>query len=183
MRINLREHRLILALAGLTIITGAIALNVALQPAPAQPSVSPAPQPAPSAPVAPVATAPTDPILDLFQPSEASLQQQLSTTQLSEQIENAMVVSYTLVRCNLLSEQEYTETFRALIIYATRSQLGVDAAQSEAKVRAIAEAASASYAMVYSNANCADPTMAEKVTALKQWRDSIMASATTPPAP
>ena len=84
-----------------------------------------------------------------------------------------MVVSYTLVRCNLISQKEYADSFNALITYATRARLAPDAASAETRVREIANAAAASYSMVYSTTPCNDPGLPAKATALKAWREAI----------
>lgn len=175
------------ALALIVVLASIIAYDIVRHaPSPPTPSaqeVSPAPQggqgaeavtsPPPEVlPQRPITS--SDLILDLFQPTDAALKQQHSTTKISGQIENAMIVCYTLVRCNLMSHQEYSDTFNALIVYAAQLKLEPDIQHAEARVRELAQSAAASYSMVYSHALCSDPGFPEKAAALKTWREGIV---------
>lgn len=180
---------LIAALTILILCSGIVAYDILRHP----PS---APQVPPSAPKEEVAAAapaaqleekssaletPSDVILDLFQPTEAALQRQHSAREISDQIENAMVICYTLVRCNLMSQREYGETFNALIAYAVMMKLAPDNAAAEAKVRQLASSASASYTMVYSHATCNGTELPAKAVALHSWRSAILSSSEPSP--
>ena len=137
--------------------------------------------PAAVALISPLPNTASEQIIDLFQPSPDAVTQQLSASDTAAQIENAMVVSYTLLHCNLMTQQEYADTFNALITHSIRSHLEPDATRAEARVRSIASAAAGSYSMVYSNTPCDDPSLPEKALALKNWRATIFKPAA--PAP
>lgn len=186
LRISINPRLILSFIAGS--VFGAAIMGIALSSTTPSPPATTAPEPTPIVATAqpeavatvtvPAKTGPENPILDLFQPSDGALEQQLSETHITQQIENALVVCYTLVHCNMLSQTEYNGVFQDLVAYATRSHLA-DASQADAKVRSIADAASASYALVYSNANCSDPSLAQKAAALSQWR-AAMHNATAP---
>ena len=113
-------------------------------------------------------------ILELFNPSDQSLTHQLNTTTLSQQIEQTMTISFVLTKCQLISNNDYTDTFRALVAYAERSKLATDATTAEATVRQIAESSKASYALVYSRTSCTDqqlPTLANQVL---EWTRNVL---------
>ena len=124
---------LVILLLGLTpILRKPVAPTTTAVEAVAQPVATPMP----SLPITE-----SDQIIDLFEPSSDALQQQRSTSDITKQIENAMIVSYTLMHCNLMTQAEYSDTFNALITYSLRNKLEPDAARAEAHVRAIASAA------------------------------------------
>lgn len=112
-------------------------------------------------------------ILQLFNPSDQSLQNQLSTTVISQQIEQALTVSFVLTKCGTISQDDYTDTFRALILYAQQTKLSPDAVAAEARVRELADTAGASYAMIYSRTPCTDPSLPVLAKQLGEWVDAV----------
>jgi hypothetical protein len=179
-----RSTATIIIIALFMLIIACLAILVLRTPPPAPPMAAPSVVPAAPVATAPPSTLPSTPsdqIIDLFQPSAEALNQQLSATDISRQIENAMVVSYTLMHCNLMTQTEYSETFNALITHAIRNHLEPDTARAEARVRSIASAAAGSYSMVYSSTPCDDPSLPDKATALKNWRTAVLKPAA--PAP
>jgi hypothetical protein len=116
-------------------------------------------------------------ILELFNPSDQSLTHQLTTSALTQQIEQALTVSFVLTKCGTMSQEEYRDNFRALILYAQRTHLAADAAGSEKLVRHIAESAGTSYALIYSRTSCRDPKLQAMADQLASWRATIL----TPP--
>ena len=113
-------------------------------------------------------------ILELFNPTDQALTHQLTNTTYSEQIEQTMTVSFVLTKCQLISQDDYRDTFRALILYAEKSKLAADAVAAEAAVRQIAEASKASYALIYSRTSCTDPQLPALTNQVLQWtRDMV----------
>ena len=106
-------------------------------------------------------------ILELFSPSDQALTNQITRTTLSEQIEQTLTVTFILTKCRMISQDDYRDVFRALIMYAEQVKLAPDAKSAEALVRQIAESSSASYALVYSRTSCTDvqlPTLVKQTT-------------------
>jgi hypothetical protein len=129
----------------------------------------------PSSPVeSPAAMSNDRLVLELFNPSDRSLTHQITKTTLTKHIEQALTVSFILSKCNLISETEYRDSFRALIVYAQQSQLAENRAAAEATVRQIGEAASASYSLVYSRLSCANGQLPALASQLKTWREQLM---------
>lgn len=112
-------------------------------------------------------------ILQLFNPSDQSLTNQLSTTVFKQQIEEAMTVSFVLTKCRIITQDDYANTFRALIVYAQQTKLAADEATADTLVRQIAESAGASYSLVYSRTPCDDPKLPVLAQQLAQWVDQV----------
>jgi hypothetical protein len=113
-------------------------------------------------------------ILELFSPSDQSLNHQLTTTSLSQQIEQTMTITFVLVKCQIISQDDYSDIFRALILYAQGTKLAPDAASAEAKVRQIAESSSASYALVYNRASCTDSKLPPLANDITKWSRQVL---------
>jgi len=113
----------------------------------------------------------SDLILDLFNPSEATLNNQRTQSELVRQIEEAMTVSFVLRRCDMLSDEQYYDTYRALFLYIQRTHLSDDA---NAELKRITASASASYSLIYSRTSCDLPQLKTSVAQLKQWRESML---------
>lgn len=137
------------------------------------------PHRAPTAPAAPAAvtmrapqaTTQSDLILELFNPSETSLQGQQQETTLVRNIEEAMIASFILRKCGTLSEHDYTETYRALLAYITATHLAADPA---AELQRISASASASYSLLYATTACDSPPLAQAAKSLEQWRHAML---------
>ncbi len=112
-------------------------------------------------------------ILQLFNPSDQSLTHQLSTSVFTQQIEQAMTTSYVLAKCRLISQDDYTNTFRALILYAEQTKLAADEASAETLVRQIADSASASYTLIYGRTPCTDPKLPVLAQQLGDWVNQV----------
>ena len=138
----------------------------------------------PTAPVIPiqteqVAAAPLPPappnadnskiILELFNPSDASLTHQQNETTISQQIEQTLTVTFVLTKCLIISQDDYSDIFRALIFYAEKVKLAPDEASAIARVREIAESSKASYALVYSRTSCEDPHLPVLADDIAKW--------------
>lgn len=177
-----RWHRLGLYAAGLFI--GFMALLWFTRPdhTPAPTLLSVVPQAAPRA-VAPEPAAPQNAqlILELFNPGDASLTHQLSTSALEQQIEQATTTSFVLRKCELLSREEYRDVFRALILYAQQTHLVADAAGAEAEVRRISDSAGTSYALIYSRTKCDDDQLPGLAYQLKSWTQLILTQSSARP--
>jgi len=106
-------------------------------------------------------------ILELFNPSDQILDAQRAATSSTQQIEQTLTVTYVLTKCGLISNDDYRDTYRALVMYAEQAKLAPDMASADAKVREIAQSANASYALIYSRTSCTDqqlPTLAKQLT-------------------
>jgi hypothetical protein len=112
-------------------------------------------------------------ILELFNPSDESLTHQQNETSYSQQIEQTLTVTFVLTKCQALSQDDYANIFRALIIYAQQVKLAPDAAGAEARVREIAESSNASYSLVYSRTSCEDPQLTPLATEVVEWADRM----------
>ena len=146
---------------------------------------TPAPPP-PAPPIVPVASrAPAEAppltvvdtstqILELFNPSDHSLTRQHNESTRTQQIEQVLTLSFVLTRCELISESEYSSTFRALILHAQHIGLASDATSAELRLRQMAESASASYALVYSRTDCDSPQLPELRRQLLSWQAGIL---------
>lgn len=138
-------------------------------PAPTESGVTPAaPQQAQSSAVE------TDPVLELFNPSEASLSEQVSESMLKNRMEEAMTTSFILKRCGLVSDAEYSETYQALMLYAQRMQPGLSPAQLQENFSATVASASASYGLIYARMNCNTPELQLAAQQIAGWRHAIL---------
>ncbi len=148
-------------------------LIASIQHMPAQPAIVTPPEP----PVAVTAASATPPqqkpdlVLDLFEPDSSSLSAQQGDSAASSQIEHALVVSFVLTRCHLITQQEYSATYNDLITFALRRHMAADIASAADRVHAIAKSAGASYALVYSRVPCSDKSLPPLVVTLRQWLD------------
>jgi hypothetical protein len=116
-------------------------------------------------------------VLELFNPSDQSLTHQLNKTNLSQQIEQALTISFILTKCGKLSPDEYRDAFRALILYAQTVHLATGADDAENLVRHIAESSGVSYSLIYSRLNCDSPQLPILATQLKSWTAAIITPA------
>ena len=113
-------------------------------------------------------------VLELFNPSDQSLTHQLNKTNLSQQIEQALTISFILTKCGTLSSTEYRDTFRALILYAQQMHLADDEVMAEKLVRHISESSGASYSLIYSRLSCSSPQLPALADQLRNWTKGIM---------
>jgi len=166
----IRRH--VRILLGIVIVAIIILATLLLWPRPvsAPHQAPPIPEPAAVATPSPP-TAEPDLILDLFEPTPASLDAQQQATILRNQIEHALVVTFLLTRCTYVSQQEYSDTYNAIIQYAARSGLSPDIASAAAEVHRLSSSAGASYSLVYSRVPCTDPSLPPSLASLRQWRD------------
>ncbi|MES2983910.1 MAG: hypothetical protein V4735_01835 [Pseudomonadota bacterium] len=147
---------------------------------PSPPIIVVAPVAEPVTPAAPPAAPIADPndsstqILELFNPSDQYLTNQLSDTVITQQIEQIFTLSFVLTKCHRITADDYRDSFRALIVYAQQMKLAPDGVSAEARVRKIAESAGASYALVYSRTNCADPDLPIRAQQLLKWQTAIL---------
>lgn len=138
-----------------------------------QPVTDPIAAAEPPSPV-PILTSDGDLVLDLFNPSEASLNGQLNETALKARLEDAITVSFLLRRCEYLTQQTYNDTYRALTLYAQRTSPGISDAQLQILIANAIEAGSASYRLMYSRLSCDLPQLAAAHAQLAHWRASML---------
>ena len=159
-------------------------------PSPALPVAQPAP-PIPEAAAAPEPSAPQptpapepDLVLELFEPTPESLNAQQSASRLRNQLEQALVATFLLTRCNYLSQQEYSDTYNSFIRYAVESGLSPDYHSAATELRRIASSAGASYSLVYSRLSCDDASLPPAAASVRAWRDqsarTVSDSSSTP---
>lgn len=130
-------------------------------PAPAIVEVVPPAVPAPS----PEPTNSDDPVLDLFNPSQAALNEQLNDAALKNRLEDLVVLAFVLRRCNYLSPAEYNDSFTAYDRYAASSPGALDAAIASA---------SASYSLLYAGSECNAAQLPASAAQLAQWRNAVL---------
>lgn len=171
-----RRTLLILAAAALVVLVLAVIALVrntgnSSLPAPA-PTESAATAPAPQQ--AKVSAVEADPVLELFNPSDASLSEQVSETTLKSRMEEAMTTSFILKRCGLVNDTEYSETYQALMLYAQRMQPSLTPVQLQENFSATVASASASYGLIYARMRCDTPELQRAAQQIAGWRRAIL---------
>lgn len=169
------SRKFVILLLEALVIGALIAFAFLLDPA------SEAPDPSAAAPVAasppPLPLPPQDvatTVLELFSPSDQSLTHQLNDTTITQQIEQLMATNYVLLNCKHINHHQYRDNFRALILYAQRMKLADTPEAAEAKVRLIAQSASASYSLLYQRTPCDDPRLAATAGELLAWQRAYL---------
>lgn len=152
------------SLALLCAIAGIILFMQSHQPVITAATAVPVPA-VPEPTVAPAAMAENDPVLELFNPSQAALDQQLSEASLKNRLEDLVVLTFVLRRCQFLSAAEYSESFQAYARYAQSSPGALEAAIASA---------TASYGLLYARSECNAPSLSANAAQLAQWRRQIL---------
>lgn len=172
---------------GITACIAALAAFLLWPKPQAQSYIAPViPEPTP----APIANAPAKPIpqpdliLDLFEPTPDMLDAQQAASGTRNQIEHALTVTFLLTRCNYFSQQEYSDTYNALIRFAQESGLAANPNAAALEIRNLATSAGASYSLVYSRVPCDTASLTGVASQLRQWRDQssriVSKSSSTP---
>lgn len=171
---QLSNRQLAAALAAaLLLIVVAVLIRTTKAPENAVPPPQPVTATTPSQPgssATPARDEKSTQILELFNPTDSVLTNQINETTLTQQIEQILSSSFVLTTCGLISSDDYRDSFRAVIIYAQRMKLEKDPKLAEAKARQIAQAASASYTLLYSRTKCNDPKLPENARQLLEWQ-------------
>jgi hypothetical protein len=115
-----------------------------------------------------------DLILELFNPSDDALAQQISASTLKRQLEEAIILSFVLRRCEYLSAKEYRETYQAIYRYAESGALASSPSALQAQMQSIIASASDSYRLMYARQSCREPHLAVSARQLAQWRASLI---------
>lgn len=122
----------------------------------------------------PLSSEQTDMILDLFNPSEGLADHQKNSAALAERLEQSLTIAYMLRGCDHLSESEYTDTYRAIVAYATRMNLAPTPEAIQERLRSITESANASYALIYSRTDCSDPKLDALTDQIEAWSQAML---------
>lgn len=122
----------------------------------------------------------SDLVLDLFNPTDEENLAQRSRTELSQQVEQAITMNFTLRQCKLITQQEYGDNYRAMLIYILRSRLALTAQDAKTELDRITEASSASYALIYSRTPCDTPQLVTAASQLADWRNALIAANAQP---
>ena len=178
-RLQRRTRNAIYVLIGISAICVAVLMTRKPEPTPestpvASPAVVNQPAIKQEAPPPSAAHDNATMVLELFNPSDQSLTHQLNETTISQQIEQIMATSDVLANCNLISKDDYRDSFRALIVYAQQMKLARTGAEAEAKVRQIAQSAGVSYSLVYSRTACTDAQLPPLVHQLLTWQHAYL---------
>lgn len=163
--------------AGLGAAIAALAIAIVWphsSPAPTAPAALPAEQLPAQNPAPPAPLAESDPVLELFNPSQASLSEQLSEAALKSRLEEAMTTSFILKRCGMVNDSEYSNTYQALMLYARRMQPTLSDQEIQDGFRATVASASASYGLIYARVSCDTPPLQTAAAQLAQWREAIL---------
>lgn len=165
-------RKLVILFLEALVIGALIAFAFFIKPLPeAKSSILSAPKPAVQPPTkASVTEDNATAVLELFNPSDQSLTHQLNETTVRQNIEQIIATNYVLANCKRIDTDTYRDSFRALILYAQKSNLAANAVEAETKVRQIADAASASYSLLYYRTRCEDPKLEKTTAQLIAWQ-------------
>lgn len=159
-------YRWPLALMALLVVSLVVAI-VLVSPTALPPAAPPAVVVAtPSPPV----SATGDPVKDLFDPNTAQTAEQQRETAALAQIDNILLTSYLLTKCNKMKPEEYNDTYQLLLTYAKLQRLVLTIEAADVLVRERAKAAAGSYELVYSRVNCSDIGKEKLAADLDLWR-------------
>ena len=169
-------RKLVILLLEALVIGALIAFAFLLNPPPT--AITPTSEQPKAAIVAPVNPSLTQDnattVLELFNPSDQSLTNQLNETAITQQIEQIMATSYVLSRCQLMDDDAYRDNFRALIIFAQKNNLAPDAASADKKLRQIAKSASTSYTLLYRRTKCDNARLPIIAQQLHEWQNAYL---------
>lgn len=169
-----RRTLLVLAAAALVVLTVIVlAQNMRKSNLPA-PTSAESPSTPPQQQQARASAVEADPVLELFNPSDASLSEQVSETTLKSRMEEAMTTSFILKRCGLVNDTEYSETYQALMLYAQRMQPSLTPVQLQESFSATVASASASYGLIYARMRCDTPELQLAAQQIAGWRREIL---------
>lgn len=135
-------------------------------------TATPTPAPAPKPPS--ISPDSATHVLELFSPSDTSLTHQLNDTTVRQHIEQIVATSYVLGNCKHITPANYRDSFRALIVYAQRTKFADSYTSAETKVREIAQAASASYSLLYYRTPCDAPKLIRVREQLLAWQKAYL---------
>jgi hypothetical protein len=176
MRQHLQQltRKLVILLLEALIIGALIAFAFFLKPSPtSRPPALQQPTTAPKAPEKPsLSQDNATTVLELFNPSDQSLTNQLNETTVRQQIEQIIATNYVLANCKRIDTDTYRNSFRALMVYAQKTKLAANSIEADAKVRQIAESANASYSLLYYRTKCDDPKLDTVTAQLIAWQES-----------
>lgn len=176
MRQHLQQltRKLVILLLEALVIGALIAFAFFLKPLPsAAPLTEKPPQATPKAPKNQALTQDNaTTVLELFNPSDQSLTNQLNETTIRQNIEQIVATNYVLANCKRIDTETYRDSFRALMVYAQTTKLAASAVEADTKVRQISEAASASYSLLYYRTKCDDPKLDTVKAQLISWQKS-----------
>jgi hypothetical protein len=140
------------------------------------PATQPVPEPAPANNTqAATPRGEIDPVLDLFNPSADMSAAQRSRSELTQQMEQVLTVNFLLRKCNIVTQQEYTDTYRAMTYYLYRSGVSASLGDAGDELTSINNAATASYSLIYSRTPCDSAQLSNLAAQIANWRTAIMA--------
>jgi len=85
-------------------------------------------------------------------------------------LEHIMAMSYVLVNCDLMKDNEYEETYTKILRYLAQQQ---SASSPEERASEAAKRAIASYKLIYRHVDCADASLPTIASQLASWRQSV----------
>ncbi|MBN8542797.1 MAG: hypothetical protein J0M34_00855 [Alphaproteobacteria bacterium] len=115
---------------------------------------------------------PTHPVLDLFNPSSASISQAQAISRTRGQLEQLLVISIILHQCGLISDGEKTNISNAAQAYAVRSKLFND---TNLLMHELNASAQKTYELVYANTKCDEPSLEQLKSQTLAWQSNFMA--------
>jgi hypothetical protein len=118
----------------------------------------------------PISPATGDAVTDLFDPSTGQTRAQQHEAAVLAQVDNILLNSFILSRCRRLNAEEYQDTYQMLVNYTLANRLAPDLTAAEAIVRERANAATATYQMVYARLTCGDLDTKGLADVLARWR-------------
>ncbi len=130
---------------------------------------APAPQAVPPSAAEGIKDTPTI-VLELFNPSDETLTQQLSETTIRQNIEQVLSTSFVLSRCGVLDSNANSDIFRASVAYAVNTHFAKDIPDAVGKIQALHQSAAATYVMLYRNTDCKNPTLKTIAAQMVKWQ-------------
>lgn len=108
-------------------------------------------------------------VLELFNPSDASLTQQLNETTIQQNIEQLLSTSFVLSHCGVMDSSDNANIFRASVGYALETHLAKDVPEAVAKIQELTKSAAATYVMLYRNTDCKNPKLKTISEQMVKW--------------
>lgn len=118
-------------------------------------------------PVSKKVAIPTHPVLDLFNPSSASITRDQSISRTRSELEQLLVISIILQRCNHITNAEKSNITHAAQTYVVRSKLFSDSATL---IQELNESAQRTYDLVYANTRCNEPSLEQLKIQTLAWQ-------------
>ena len=109
-------------------------------------------------------------VLELFNPTDQTLNKPVSEATVRQNIEQILSTSFVLSNCGLIESDISRDSFRASVMYAIDTKYAKDGNDAILKIQKIQKAASATYEMLYRNTNCKDSKLPVIAKQMHEWQ-------------